>query len=135
MIRWLLAGLVAILLGSVLAVAVLKDSGYILIGYDVWTIEGSLALFILLDVILFVALYFTIRFLLRLWNTPHDIKAWHHHRQLRLAQKALTRGLLEMAEGDWKGAEKTPGPLCRQCRDTVAELPGCCTRCPVAGCA
>ena len=106
MIRWLLIGLIGILLGSVLAVAVLKDNGYILIGYDVWSIEGSLALFILLDVLLFAALYFTIRFLVRLWHTPGDIKVWHHHRQLRLAQKALTRGLLEMAEGDWKGAEK-----------------------------
>ena len=106
MIRWLLLGLIGILLGSLITVAVLKDNGYILIGYDVWTIEGSLALFILVDVILFAALYFSIRFLVRLWNTPNDVKAWHHQRQIRLAQRALTRGLLEMAEGDWKGAEK-----------------------------
>ena len=106
MIRWLLSGLVAIFVGSILAVAVLKDNGYILIGYDIWTVEGSLALFILLDIILFAALYFTIRFLVRLWRTPADVKTWHHQRQIRLAQRALTRGLLEMAEGDWKGAEK-----------------------------
>ena len=106
MIRWLIAGLAAILLGSLIAVAVLRDNGYILIGYDVWTIEGSLALFILLDLIAFGLIYFTIRFFVRLWQTPGQIKTWHHHRQLRLAQRALTRGLLEMAEGDWKGAEK-----------------------------
>ncbi len=106
MIRWLIAGLVAILLGSLIAVAVLKDNGYIMIGYDVWTIEGSLALFILLDLIAFALIYFVIRFFIRLWQTPNQIKTWHHHRQLRLAQRALTRGLLEMAEGDWKGAEK-----------------------------
>lgn len=106
MIRWLLFGLLGIFLGSLLALAVLQDSGYILIGYDVWTIEGSLALFVLLNAVLFAVVYFVIRFLVRLWQTPAEVKAWHHQRQLRLAQRALTRGLLEMAEGDWKGAEK-----------------------------
>ena len=106
MIRWLLTGLIGIFIGSIIAVAVLRDNGYILIGYDVWSIESSLALFILLDAILFAVIYFSIRFLIRLWNTPAEVKAWHHQRQIRLAQKALTRGLLEMAEGDWKGAEK-----------------------------
>ncbi len=106
MIRWLLGSLIAVSLGTLMALAVLKDNGYILIGYNVWTIEGSLALFILLDVILFALLYITIRFFIRLWQTPGTIKTWHHHRQIRLAQKSLTRGLLEMAEGDWKGSEK-----------------------------
>jgi len=106
MIRWLLTGLIGIFIGSIIAVAVLRDNGYILIGYDVWSIESSLALFIVLDAILFAVIYFSIRFLIRLWNTPAEVKAWHHQRQIRLAQKALTRGLLEMAEGDWKGAEK-----------------------------
>lgn len=106
MIRWLLASLVALMLGIMAAVAVLKDNGYILIGYDAWTVESSLALFILLNMILFGVLYAVIRFLVRLWKTPTDIKTWHHHRQLRLARKSLTQGLLQMAEGDWKGAEK-----------------------------
>ena len=106
MIRWLIGSMVAVLAGTLIALAVLRDNGYILIGYDVWSIEGSLALFILLDVILFAVLYFTIRFFVRLWQTPSTVRTWHHHRQIRLAQKSLTRGLLEMAEGDWKGAEK-----------------------------
>jgi HemY protein len=106
MIRWLLGSLIAVSLGTLIALAILKDNGYILIGYDVWTMEGSLALFILLDVIVFVLLYITIRFFIRLWQTPGTIKSWNHHRQIRLAQQSLTRGLLEMAEGDWKGAEK-----------------------------
>ncbi len=106
MIRWLIGSLIALFAGILIALAVLRDNGYILIGYDVWSVEGSLALFILLDVILFAALYFTIRFFIRLWQTPNTVKTWHHNRQVRLAQKSLTRGLLEMAEGDWKGAEK-----------------------------
>lgn len=106
MIRWLIGSLIAVFAGTLIALAVLRDNGYILIGYDVWSIEGSLALFILLDVILFAVLYFTIRFFIRLWQTPNTVKTWHHHRQIRLAQRSLTRGLLEMAEGDWKGAEK-----------------------------
>jgi len=106
MIRWLLASLIALLLGSVIAVAALTDNGYIMIGYDVWTIEGSLALFILLDILLFAALYIAIRSFIRVWNVPANVQTWHHQRQIRLAQKALTRGLLEMAEGDWKSAEK-----------------------------
>jgi len=106
MIRWLLAAFIALLIGSLFAVAVLNDNGYILIGYDVWTVEGSLALFLLVDAIVFFAMYLAIRFISRLWNAPTQVRHWHHNRQIRLAQKALTRGLLEMAEGDWKGAEK-----------------------------
>jgi HemY protein len=106
MIRWLIGSLIAVMAGTLIALAVLRDNGYILIGYDVWSIEGSLALFILLDVILFAVLYLTVRFFVRLWQTPSTVKTWHHQRQIRLAQKSLTRGLLEMAEGDWKGAEK-----------------------------
>ena len=106
MIRWLIGSLLALFAGILIALAVLRDNGYILIGYDVWSVEGSLARFILLDVILFAVLYFTIRFFIRLWQTPNTVKTWHQHRQIRLAQRTLTRGLLEMAEGDWKGAEK-----------------------------
>ena len=106
MIRWLIVALLGLFIGSLIAVAVLNDNGYILIGYDVWTIEGSLALFILLDVLLFGVLYASLRLISRLWHAPQQMRHWHHGRQIRLAQKALTRGLLEMAEGDWKGAEK-----------------------------
>jgi HemY protein len=106
MIRWLIIALLSLFVGSLVAVAVLHDNGYILIGYDVWTIEGSLAFFILLDIILFAVMYASLRFVSRLWNAPRQVRQWHHGRQLRLAQRALTRGLLEMAEGDWKGAEK-----------------------------
>ncbi|MGD2118166.1 MAG: heme biosynthesis HemY N-terminal domain-containing protein [Chromatiales bacterium] len=106
MIRWLVAALLALLIGTTLALLVLRDNGYVLIGYDVWTVEGSLALFVLLDAILFTALYLGIRFVLRLWHMPSQVRHWNHQRQLRRAQRALTRGLLQMAEGDWKGAEK-----------------------------
>lgn len=106
MIRWLLVGLLAIFAGSLAAIAVLRDNGYVLIGFGEWTIEASLALIILLDLILFIVLYLVIRFFVRLWQAPGNIRQWNHQRQQRLAQKSLTRGLLEMAEGDWKNAEK-----------------------------
>jgi len=95
-----------ILIGAGLGALVAHDSGYVLLSAGLYTIEMSLALLVLLIGILFVALYFLIRLIIRTYRLPNDVRGWKQRRGARLAQNAMTRGLLEMSEGNWQTAEK-----------------------------
>lgn len=102
-----LLGFFLILLTAV-AVGLLayQDPGYVLIGRGTTTIEMSLALFVTLLIIGFAALYFLIRLVLRTWHMPEHIRYWRNRRRIRKARRSLRRGLIELAEGHWKEAER-----------------------------
>ncbi len=103
----LLIGLLLALLAAVgLVLAVYQDNGYVLIGYGVWEIRGSLALFVLFDVLLFLALYLAMRTLAHAWRLPARMHEWQQRRAAQRARRALTRGLLDLSEGEWRAAEK-----------------------------
>jgi HemY protein len=105
-VRWFFVAFALLLLAVWGTLLVLEDNGYVLIGYGQWSIEGSLALIALLDAVLFVAFYLSLRVLSRLWHMPERVAEWRRKRRVQRAQRALTRGLLEMAEGRWKVAER-----------------------------
>ena len=95
-----------ILIGAGVGVVLSRDTGYVLLAFGNYTVEMSLALLILLLLVLFVALYFGIRLLIRTLHLPADVREWQQRRGSRLAQQAMTRGLLEMSEGNWRTAER-----------------------------
>lgn len=95
-----------ILIGAGIGALVAQDSGYVLLSAGLYTIEMSLALLVLLAGLLFVALYFLIRLIVRTYRLPSDVRTWKQRRGARLAQNAMTRGLLEISEGNWQTAEK-----------------------------
>lgn len=96
-----------VMAGSVLlALAVKEDNGYILIGYGQWTLEGSLAFFLLLNLLLFGALYLFLRLLARIRAVPRQLHDWQDQQGAKRARKALTQGLVELSEGHWKRAER-----------------------------
>lgn len=98
--------LIALGIAAFVALGIREDSGYVLIGYDVWTFESSLALFVLALVIVFVTLYIALRTVDNLLSAPEKMRNWGARHSAKRARKALNRGLLELSEGDWKGAEK-----------------------------
>ena len=104
--RTLIAAFVALLAAVLLTLWVKQDNGYVLIGYGQWTIEGSLALFALAGLALFLVLYMAIRTLSHLWSMPDRMANWRQKRRGQRARQALTRGLVELAEGRWKVAER-----------------------------
>ncbi|MCU7803443.1 MAG: heme biosynthesis protein HemY [Candidatus Thiodiazotropha sp. (ex Lucinoma borealis)] len=104
--RTLIAALFALLAAVVITLWVKQDNGYVLIGYGEWTIEGSLALFVLAGLALFLLVYASIRLLSHLWHMPERVASWRQKRRSLRAQHALTRGLVELAEGRWKVAER-----------------------------
>lgn len=104
--RILILGLLGLAASVLMALAVKEDNGYILIGYGQWTVEGSLAFFLLMNLALFVLLYLSLRILSRVSSTPRKLHDWRQHRGAVKARKALTQGLVELSEGNWKRAEK-----------------------------
>ncbi len=104
--RLILAAFVVLLLAVVATLWVKEDNGYVLIGYGQWSIEGSLALFTLLGLMLFILLHLSLRVLSRLWHMPERVAEWRRKRRVQRAQRSLTRGLVELAEGRWKVAER-----------------------------
>ncbi|RMG36921.1 MAG: heme biosynthesis protein HemY [Gammaproteobacteria bacterium] len=95
-----------ILAGALVGVLVSRDSGYVLLSFGHYTVEMSLALLILLLGVAFTGLYFLIRTLVRARHLPRDVQSWRQRQGARKAQEAMTRGLLEMSEGNWRSAER-----------------------------
>ncbi|MCU7843494.1 MAG: heme biosynthesis protein HemY [Candidatus Thiodiazotropha sp. (ex Monitilora ramsayi)] len=104
--RLLFAAFLALLAAVTVTLWVKEDNGYILVGYGQWTIEGSLALFTLALIALFLTFYISIRLLSRLWRMPENVAVWRQKRRSQRARRSLTRGLVELAEGRWKVAER-----------------------------
>ncbi|MEW8126511.1 MAG: heme biosynthesis HemY N-terminal domain-containing protein, partial [Candidatus Thiodiazotropha endolucinida] len=104
--RTLIAAFLALFAAVAITLLVKQDNGYILIGYGHWTIEGSLALFSLAMLALFLVAYTAIRTASRIWQMPERVAEWRRKRRSLKARQALTRGLVELAEGRWKVAER-----------------------------
>lgn len=105
--KWLATFLLLLLIGAAVALELRQDPGYILMGYGPWTVEMSLALFVLLLLATFVALYFSLRLWITVLNVPQLIRDWYQRRNWNKASVALADGLVAHAEGDWGKAEKT----------------------------
>ena len=54
----------------------------------------------------FFALYFTLRFLANMFYVPRGMQKWREQRRHGRANQALLQGLVKLAEGNWRQAEK-----------------------------
>lgn len=104
--RMLVYAALFLLAGGAAALLLRGDSGYALLAYDVWTVELSLATLALIILLLFALLYLLTRFMLGTLGLPARYRDWRSRRGAQQAQKSLTAGLLEMAEGKWPGSEQ-----------------------------
>lgn len=104
------------LTGTVLVtLLLLKDPGYVLIGYGNQGYETTLAFMILALLVLFAIGYGLLRLAAGLFRAPRQLHAWDQHRRALRARKLLDRGLIELSEGDWASAEKH---LIKRARDS-----------------
>ena len=104
--KWL-SLLVAALLAAVGISLLLKDeTGYVMLSWGEWTVETSLALFILLLLVLFAVAYLAVRALIRLWQIPRTTSRWSTERRKKKNLGNIVRGHVELAEGKWQAAEK-----------------------------
>jgi HemY protein len=84
-----------------------NDPGRFIFVYHGVTVQLSFALFIIMLVLAFTAFYLLLTLIRDLTRLPRDYRKWKSHRRYRQAEKYLSRGCLEMLEGDWSSAEET----------------------------
>ncbi|NJA04266.1 heme biosynthesis protein HemY [Methylococcaceae bacterium WWC4] len=100
----LTAVLVAFLLHSWLAEH--NDPGYVLIGFGHWSLETSLTVFTVGQVLGFFVLYSLFRLLGVLVRMPTQISKRRRTIRFNRSQEALVAGLVDAADGNWESAEK-----------------------------
>ena len=104
----------ALLGGALIAHLLLTDAGYVALRFAGYLVEMSAVTFALL----LLAAYFLFRVLLRVFNARRLWRQSQTRRRNDRARSSLSRGLLEMAEGQWQVSEET---LTRSAHD--AEVP------------
>jgi HemY protein len=80
--------------------------GYVLIGIGHWSMETSLVVFAVSQVIVFYLLYLLFRSLGYLLRLPGQLKNRGKNIKFNRSQEALIAGLVDSAEGNWERAEK-----------------------------
>jgi len=95
-----------LLLGSLLGYFILQGSGYVLISYQHWVMETSLWVFVLILVTVVLILYGFFQLLGSMFATPQALKQWSDKRNINQAVGKTVKGLIYLAEGDFKQSEK-----------------------------
>ncbi len=98
--------LLVLIITTAVTLLALNEPGYALLGVGRTAIQMSLLYFILILSALFILFYILLSAIFSMWKAPGAVRKSFHAGQLNKARKGLTSGLLEMAEGNWKKAEK-----------------------------
>jgi HemY protein len=117
--KWLIYAFVILLAAVLLGLLAYQDPGYVLIGRGKTTLEMSLSLFSTVIVLGFIALYLILRMVFRGWHMPSQIRRWRQIRRARKARQSSNRGLIELAEGNWRRAERA---LLKNVKDSETPL-------------
>ncbi len=104
--KTLFAFLIILILAAILGIIAYQDNGYVLIGRGHTTIEMSLSLFIVLQISLYLLVAFILRSIKQTWSLPDVIKQHRRRSKKVKAHKTSRQGLIALAQGQWKKAEK-----------------------------
>ena len=97
--------LIILAIAMFMGIVAYQDNGYVLIGRGYTTIEMSLALFIVLQISLYLLIAFSLRIIKQTWSLPDFIKQHHNQSKTNKARKTSKQGLIALAQGQWKKAE------------------------------
>lgn len=98
--------LIILIIAALVGVLAYQDNGYVLIGRGDTTIEMSLAIFLFLQISLYMLIAFALRILKHTWQLPDFIKNQHQRSKIHKARKTSKQGLIALAQGQWGKAEK-----------------------------
>ena len=82
------------------------DAGYVMLSWENYTVETSLWMFLVLGAIALLAVYIALRALLVLFGSDRRFNEWRQRRRSLRARRQTTRGLLSLAQGQWRRAER-----------------------------
>lgn len=92
--------------GSVVGHYMLQGSGYVLVSFQNWVVETSLWVFIILLAATVIGFYGAVHFVITLMGTHHIFKNWREKRGINTAVGKTVKGLILLAEGNFKQSEK-----------------------------
>lgn len=98
--------LVVLFISVWLGVNIHTNPGYVLIAYQHWTIETTFWFALFSLIILFFVLLFVRWLLINLFGLTGRWHQWSFSRHRKRAQRLTAQGLRELAEGNWRKAEK-----------------------------
>jgi len=98
--------LIILAAAAFLGIIAYQDNGYVLIGRGHTTIEMSLALFLIIQISLYLLIAVGFNIIKRTWTLPDFIKQHHNDSKTKHALKTSRQGLIALAQGQWKKAEK-----------------------------
>ena len=104
--KLLITILATLIIAVSIALVAMDNPGYVLIAVGPWTVETTLVLVTIVAILGFAAIYYSIRFVAGMMGVPDGFRHWRQGRREHKAMLSLTRGLIELAEGHWKKAEK-----------------------------
>lgn len=104
--KFLVTLLISLIAAVTLGLVLVKEPGYVLIGYGEWTLETTASLLVFTLLLGLAGLYLVLRFFAGLKRAPQRLRQWEARRKALRARNNLNRGLIELAEGDWATAEK-----------------------------
>lgn len=84
----------------------MDDRGYVLINVWGYTIESSLVTWLVVLATGFFGLHFLLRLTNQAFHVPSEMKKWRSQRRQYHASQSLLLGLENLAEGNWRKAEK-----------------------------
>jgi hypothetical protein len=93
----------ALVVGALLAQWLMADAGYVAIRFGGHLIEMSAVTFLLV----LIAGFFVVRLVIKLLSARRLWRERQIARRQERARRALAKGLLEMAEGEWEASEET----------------------------
>jgi len=103
---WLLFLTLTLGIGLVAGTLMSVDSGYVLVSWGNYTLETSLWVYAGLTLLAMLLLYILLRLGLMLLGSDWRFNEWRRQRRNLRAQRQTTRGLLSLAQGQWRRAER-----------------------------
>lgn len=106
MIRLLFYSLIFLIGAVYIALIAKEDPGYALLSYGDWSIEGTLVLLVTALSLLISGILLLVYLLVKTINFPIKLGSWNQNRITVKAIKNCNKGYIELAEGNWREAEK-----------------------------
>lgn len=104
--RAYLLAVVAIVVATLLGIAVAKHSGYVLISYDTFRYESSLWATLALGVAVVLTLWLLKLLVGLVFTSTGLVNPWSRHNRSRRTRIAIEQGQMDLAEGRWASAQK-----------------------------
>jgi HemY protein len=106
MIKLLFYALIFLILAVYVALIAREDPGYALLSHGDWSVEGTMVLLISVMTALIGGILLLAFLLVKTIKLPGRLGDWNQNRKTIKAIKNCNQGYIELAEGNWREAEK-----------------------------